>query len=132
MIRQGYFYLVTRIQIIYIVLTAHRLSHNLSEFVRRIGHIRSDIKDLVSSSRNIYACGDDWSHVSYVRICTLLRSVPKDRHRLPAQQLIHEDSDYIAIAVSNVLPLTVDVVWTKDYIIQAEHLMAYSQFLLHP
>lgn len=49
-----------------------------------------------------------------------LRAVAENRHFLPTHHLVHEDSGHVAIAVAEILPLAVDIVRTKDNVIELE------------
>jgi len=51
---------------------------------------------------------------------TSLRRAAEDRHSLATHQLVHEDSDDVAVTVTNVLSFSIDITWTKDYVIQLE------------
>src|SRR5580700_8615021 len=94
-------------------------------------YIGADIEDQVASRWDIHRPGDDRSYIIDVRECALLRSIAKNRHGLTAKKLIHEDSNNVAIAIANVLTLTINIVWSEHHEIEAEHFVADTQFLLH-
>ncbi len=46
----------------------------------------------------------------------LLSAVSKDGHRLSLEQLVHKNADFVAVAVADILFLSIHVVGTEDHV----------------
>ena len=114
-----------------ITFGAQRVRNHSGQFFDGVRSICPHVKDAVSRRGIIDTFGDDRSHVVDVGEGPLLSAITEDGHRFPAQQLIHEDTNHIPVAISDVLPFAIDVVRAEDYVIEAEHLVTDPQFLLH-
>ena len=70
-------------------------------------------------------------HIVDVAERARLRPVAEDRHRLPLKDLVHEDADHVAIAISDVLTRAEDVVGPKDRRSRGRTSRQAPQFQLH-
>src|ERR1700682_5742068 len=123
-------YFIARIHMHNSALGLHGLGNDPRQVIDHIRHIRSVVKNLIPRAGNIHGARDNRSHIVDVRERSHLRSIPENRHRLATQNLIHEDSHYIAVAITNVLPLPIHVVRPENNVVQPEHLSRHLEFLL--
>src|SRR6266404_9526996 len=102
---------------------AHHFCHALGKFKHAVGFVGANIEDLIVTCGSLNACRNDGGHVINITECTGLLAIAKNRHRLPLDQLVHKDPNYVAITIANVLIFPINVVWSKNHKIKAEHLM---------
>src|ERR1700722_7959413 len=57
----------------------------------------------------------------------LLLAVTEDSHCLAFHELVHEDADNVAVTVTNILALTINIVWAKNHIVEAKHFVRNLQ-----
>src|SRR5207249_1100832 len=93
------------------------------------GHVGSNIEYLIASGRKLDGLGDDWSHIVDVRESPFLLPVTEDRHGFALQKLIHENPDDVTVAVTDILEFAINVMWTKDDIVQTKHFVRNPQFV---
>jgi hypothetical protein len=110
-------------------LNPHRMCHFMRELGEGIRLIRPDIELLVPRGGHVDAAGDHRRDVVNVAERPGLRTVAENRHAAPVQDLVHENADDIAVAVSYVLPRPVHVVGPEDDVVEAEHRAGGFQFL---
>src|SRR6266852_9547221 len=108
----------------------HSLSDDSCQIVHRIRYIGSDIEDLIARGRNVYCPCDRGGDIVDMRESADLSSVTKNCHGFGSQDPVHEDPNYVAIAITNVLPLAIHVVRPENNVVQPEHLMTDFEFLL--
>jgi len=96
-----------------------------------VGNVSANVEHLIVGGGHINGVRDYRSYVIDMRESALLLAITEDGHCLAFHKLIHEDADDVAVAVTNVLALAVNVVWAENNILQAEHFMRDAQLLLH-
>lgn len=74
---------------------------------------------------------DHRGHVFDVGKGSCLHPISKNRHRLSLHNLVHEDTNDIAIFVTDILSLPVDIMGSKDNIVQSKEFVTDSQFLFN-
>lgn len=102
-------------------------AHGDGEISHRDWDRRSHIEDLTIRCRDKWS-GDQGLHqVPDVRKRSLLETIPENRQRLIPHDAIHEDANDVAVAISDVLELSVDIVRTEDCPVQTKLLMSGLQ-----
>ena len=124
-------YLFSRLNANYRDFLAHRLHHEFREFVNGSGCIGTDVERLACCHRYLHSASDMRGDIGDVRVGARLLAIAEDAQRLTLHDVIHEDADDIPIPVADVLSLAVNVVWTKDSVIQIEELFGDVELLLH-
>src|SRR5471032_1699494 len=120
-IRPSMKHLLPRGQMNHLGLHPKRPGDDSSEFKNGIWGVGADVEHLVPRRRVVDAAGYDWRDIINVGKRSCLEPVAEDGHWLAAHDLVHENAYHVAVAVRQVLPLAVDVMRTKDHVVQAEH-----------
>src|SRR5690606_32840515 len=112
--RLGVFHLVTRWEELDPRLDTKRVRDDVREVEHGVRLIGADVEGFADGFRTESRPSDHRRYIANVRERAGLAPVSEDRHGLPGHDLIHEDAHYVAIPVSNVLVLAVDIVRAED------------------
>ena len=112
---------MARGEVLHLRVDAHRRGDAVREVVQRGRVVGADVEHLVPCPRLVDRRGHHRRHVVDVAERARLRAVAEDGHRLPLQDLVHEDADDVAVAIADVLARTVDVVRPEDHVVEPEH-----------
>src|SRR5262249_51753341 len=110
-------------KVLYATVDAKRCGDLLGQFKHGVRRVRANVEYLVTGLLNQGRTRNKGRDIVDVRKRSGLHSIAEDCHGTALQSLVHEDPDYIPVAIRNVLPLTVDIVWTKDRVVESEHLV---------
>src|ERR1035437_577396 len=124
-------HLMPRFQMEYLLLAAHGVRDDISQFVDGAGRIPSNVEYLADGFRHRWGLGDGRHNVVNVAERAHLLTVAKNRHRQALENLVHEYPHHVPVAVSDILPRADDVVRAENHVVQPKHLAADCQFALH-
>src|ERR1051326_4851512 len=110
---------------------SHSLRNNASQSIHSVWHISADVEDLIVREGNINGACDNGGNITDMSESALLLAVTENSHRLTLHELVHEDADHVAISVADILPFAIDVVGTKDDVVETKHLVGDFQLSLH-
>ena len=86
----------------------------VGQLVHAIRLVGANVEHLIISRRYVDRLRHDRSDIANVAEGARLGAVPKDRHRLVLQDLVHEDAHHVAVFIADILPLAVNVVRPED------------------
>src|SRR5436309_2720863 len=92
-----------------------------------VRYVSTHVKHLSVCRRSCDTLRNYRRDISNVSKCTCLFSVPENRHRLILQDLIHKDPDDIAIAIANILALSIHVMRPKDDELETKHIARFVE-----
>ena len=106
-------------------------ANDCCEFLDCIRGVCPDVKDLVIGFRSVDGLGYDGCDIVDVTEGAGLHTIAKDGQLLALHDLVHEDADNIAIRITDILPLAIDIVWAENHVVESKHLVGTLQVELH-
>src|SRR6266436_1332506 len=114
-----------------VIRFAHGFRNLGRQLIYRVRPIGSYIKYFVPGSRNQRRTGNARSYITDITKRPLLSPVAEYRHRIVFTNLLHENTNDIAIRIGQVLIFSVNIMRPEDHVVETEHLVSYSQIHLN-
>ena len=106
-------------------------AYHFCQLVDGVRNICTNVDDLVDCLWKVDTAGYMRGHIVNVAECPGLFTIAENSQGFTLHDLVHEDANHIAVAVTDILIFAINIVRPEDDVIQAKELMRTLQIIFY-